>query len=168
MDIVNIQNSKYNESPDTNQHYIGHSLSGKKSNDLCDSPGNGNHIFSQTMGQRKNGSSLKKTKMSAPQVVRTPVKGRYTSPSHIQTCEKDEVDQGSDPDARFSSNTTKKYRTKTPRGSIIHSNFKLNQNSLQRSIKHADLSKSLRNSNKPQYAPNMADISNLNPITKRL
>jgi len=43
----------------------------------------------------------------------------------------------SDPDARFSSNTTQKYITKTSGGSMIHTNFKINQNSLRKSVKNS-------------------------------
>ena len=60
------------------------------------------------------GHSLEK----APLVVdRTPIKKRIHSP-----CQEDLEDKGN----------AKRYRTKTPRGSIIHSNFKINQNSLQK------------------------------------
>jgi hypothetical protein len=57
------------------------------------------------------------------------------------------VEDAEEPDARFSSNTTKKYRTKTSKGgSTIHSNFRLNQNSLQKT----PIATSLK---RPQQAP---------------
>ena len=67
--------------------------------------------------------------IAAPTVVRTPQKGRYHSPKQMNTSSKEEENIT---DPRFSSNTTKKYRTKTSKGSVIHSNFKINQNSLQK------------------------------------
>ena len=51
--------------------------------------------------------------------VRTPMKKRIESPNQVDDHE----------DGRANA---KRYRTKTPRGSIIHSNFKINQNSLQK------------------------------------
>jgi hypothetical protein len=66
------------------------------------------------------------------------VKAVYNGPGRSFTCHKDE--DGcivSDPDARFSSNTTQKYITKTSGGSMIHTNFKINQNSLRKSVKNS-------------------------------
>ena len=70
--------------------------------------------------------------VDAPEILYTPVKGSYNSPGQSFTCHKDEDGciVSEDPDARFSSNTTQKYITKTSGGSMIHTNFKINQNSL--------------------------------------
>ena len=65
------------------------------------------------------------------------------------------IEDAEEPDARFSSNTTKKYRTKTSKGgSTIHSNFRLNQNSLQKTptVKPVPYSNELF-AKRPQQAP---------------
>ena len=49
--------------------------------------------------------------------------------------------ENADDDKRFSSNTTKKFVTRIPGGSIIHSNFKVNHHSVQK-IKKTSESKS--------------------------
>jgi hypothetical protein len=114
-------------------------------NDFIDSPcarEHFNHIFCQALFSQKQACSpLKKDAqnsskglISAPQLVRSQAEGRFCSPSHVNHEDgfKNHGDNQSDNDARFSSNTTERYRTRCSRGSVIHSNFKINQNSLQK------------------------------------
>lgn len=113
--------------------------------------------------------------IAAPTVVRTPQKGRYHSPKQMNTSSKEEENIT---DPRFSSNTTKKYRTKTSKGSVIHSNFKINQNSLQKvsmkkDKKLRDNSDYLHSSNSfmgkdSKYQSHIAAMPEANPIQKKL
>jgi hypothetical protein len=92
-----------------------------------------------SFGPSKQQSPMKKLggqwlRQPVPQDMRTPVKGRCHSPDqqhgHVYTSHKDEALPAAEQDASFSSNTTRKYKTKTSKGSVIHSNFKLNPNSI--------------------------------------
>ena len=75
--------------------------------------------------------------ISAPQFVRTQQKGRFCSPNSKLNGQ----NTISENDGRFSSNTTERYRTRCSKGSIIHSNFKINQNSLAKQPKNKDTKK---------------------------
>ena len=75
----------------------------------------------------------------APSVVGTSSKGRYLSPKrlyHLGSAEQIADGPSASPELKrfIQSNTGKKYITKASKkgGSTIHSNFKINQNSLQK------------------------------------
>lgn len=77
----------------------------------------------------KHASPMKNVHLSSQQ------KSKFLSPNHRIAGAINPHKNESEDDARFSSNTTVRYRTHTSNGSRIDSNFKLNQNSLKKPAK---------------------------------
>lgn len=129
-----ILETHYKSPKHTNKNMERHS--GNKLKGILESPmcvDNMNHIIQHVMlsASKKSRSPLKhdpsfKGFISAPKVVHS--KNHFCSPNHNSKHDP----EVSENDGRFSSNTTERYRTQCSKGSVIHSNFKINQNSLQK------------------------------------